>query len=203
MTGELDRDFRRFLGRVPVVAAAVGSLAVSALAVGVLRWRHFGRVDLLDSTARGLGLAALAAASFAAIAIAADLVLGFPRGLNVPWPRSLAVYPVMAVVAEVAFHLAPLAMLILALDPAADGELGAVATGCLIVVALIEAGYQARASRRSGSRSALVAFVVAHVATLGFLQLLLLWGHGLVAMVAFRLVYYGAWHIAWGALRLR
>lgn len=42
------------------------------------------------------------------IAVAADFAIRFPAGMNVAFPQSLAFYPAMAFVAEVAFHVVPL-----------------------------------------------------------------------------------------------
>jgi hypothetical protein len=199
---QLAGDFGRFLGRVPVIVAAVGSVAFAAAALALLRSRDFGRVDVLDLSARGLGAAAVAAVAFAVITIVADRTMGFPDDINVPWPRALVVYPVMAIIAEAIFHIAPAAVLVLVFELSVDGDLTATVLSCLAAVALLESAYQVRAGLVAGMRTNLLLFVAVHLTVLGLAQLLLLWGFGVAAMVVFRLVYYAAWHVVWGWLRL-
>ena len=202
MTRALAHEFRRFLGGVPASVAVAGSCAAGAASIALLRSRDWGRVDILDWSARGAVGAVVAALGFTLIAVVADRTIGFPADINVPWPLAFAFYPMIAVVAEVVFHLVPLAVLALVLGLQFDDGLGAAGYVCLTIVALIETTYQVAASRRAAARGALAMFVGVHLFVIGAAEMMLLWRFGVAAMLLFRLVYYAGWHIVWGRLRL-
>jgi hypothetical protein len=134
---------------------------------------------------------------FAAAAIAADLTAGFPRDTNVPWPHAWLLYPSIALVAEVAFHLLPLAGLAWVTGSRFRGRRIDTRTMALVVpVAAVEPVAQIALG------TGLPAFTVVHVYAFGVVQLLLLRRYGYLPMLWFRLGYYLLWHILWGAARL-
>jgi hypothetical protein len=116
----------------------------------------------------------------------------------VPWPNAFVVYSVVALIAEV-LHVVPLALLTLPLGLRCEGDAGAVAIECVVVVALVETGYQVTASR--GARAALVVFVGADLTVIGATQMLLPWRFGVGAMFVFRLAHDTRWHIVRDRLR--
>ena len=187
----------RFVGPIPVpiVAAAAGVAGIGALAF--LERRGFWRCSTGATTARGVVIAGAAAAPFAAAAIGVDVAVGFPADTNVAWPQAWAVYPVIAVVAEAALHLVPLGGLVwLTRSRFDDQRLTARTWALVLATAAVEPAVQVVLG------SALWAFVVPHVFVIGVVELLLLRRFGYVPMVAFRFVYYLAWHVLWGQARL-
>lgn len=198
--------FRPYLGPVHPVAAIALLGALGALALS--RLRPLGRPVSRGAGAslRGAARAPLVAGLFAAAAIAVDLTLRFPRDINVPLPESLLFYPAIAFVAETAFHVLPLWLLLTLLSallrkPASGGA--AMAT-CLLLAASIEPVFQVRAALSGGHAFAAIDLYVAiHVLAFNLVQLSEFRRFGLVSMVALRLAYYFLWHIAWGGLRLR
>jgi hypothetical protein len=197
----LPRDFRRFFGPIPPALVLAGSLVIGVIAVDALRSRGWGSVDAWSHSAAGFTAASMFAVAFAVVAVIADCTLRFDVDINVRWPGSLVFYPVIAPVAETVFHLVPLAVLATALDLDFD-DLGRRVIIVIVLVASIEAVFQALAASDL-DHLALTAFVIVHLFAIGLAELFLFWRHGLAAMVAFRLVYYSLWHIAWGYLRLR
>ncbi len=199
----LPHDFRRFLGPVPPALVLAASGVLGAIAVDVLRSRGWGRVDVWSYSATGFRSAAAFAVAFAVVVVIADCTLTFDADINVRWPGSLVFYPVIAPIAETVFHLVPLAVLATALDLDFDTpDLGRRAMVAIVLVASIEAVFQAVAAS-DADHVALTAFVIVHLFAIGLAELLLFWRYGLVAMLAFRLMYYSLWHIGWGYLRLR
>jgi hypothetical protein len=188
----------RFVGPLPgpIVVASAGAAGLGALAF--LERRGFWRCCTRATTIRGIGVAVAATLPFAVVAIGVDTAVGFPRDTNVAWPQAWIVYPVIAVVAEAAFHLLPVSGLVwLTRSRFTDSGLDGPAIGLVLAAAAVEPAAQAALG------SALLPFVVPHVLLIGVGQLLLLRYFGYVPMVAFRLSYYLAWHVLWGDARLR
>jgi hypothetical protein len=125
--------------------------------------------------------------------IAIDLVTGFPRNMNVPIPEAFVFYPAVALLAEVQFHLLPLAVLIWFLRDRAP------LPWLFAPVVFAEPVFQAMYATGPAVQSALV---FASVSLVSAAQLWLFRHHGFGAMIALRLVFYFFWHIAWGTARL-
>ncbi len=190
-------SFDRFLGGLPpaLVVAVAGVAGLGALER--LERRGFWRRACRAQTVQGLAVASVALLPFAAAAIAADLSAGFPRDTNVPWPNAWLLYPSVALVAESAFHLLPLAGLAWATGSRFRGRRVDRRTVALVLpVAAVEPVVQIALG------TGLPAFTVVHVYAFGVVQLLLLRRYGYLPMLWFRLGYYLLWHILWGAARL-
>lgn len=190
-------DLERFVGPLPapVVVAAAGVAGLGALAF--LARRGFWRCGTRATVARGVGVAAATALPLACVAIGVDVAVGFPIDTNVAWPQAWVVYPVIAVAAETAFHLLPLGGLVwLTRSRFDDLRLTRRTWALVLAAAAVEPAAQAVLG------SALLPFVVPHVALVGVVQMLLLRRFGYVPMAAFRLIYYLAWHVLWGHARL-
>lgn len=181
-------------------APVVGLPALGVVGYGALRFLE--RRGVWAPTAKRwrpgtFPVAVAAAIPFGAAAIAVDVAFRFPEDPNVEWPASLVFYPTIALAAEVAFHLAPLAGLtLLSRSWFTDRSLGLRAAALLAAVAAVEPVFQVLAD------SSHKWFVVPHVYLIGVVQLALLRTYGYVPMMALRLAYYLIWHVAWGALRV-
>lgn len=184
-------DFARFFGPLPapLVVPALAALGYWALTTLDTRGYRTGSMQSGPLAARiflgGLALSALP--------ISIDLIQPFSAGINIPSPRGLIFYPVMAVVAEVQFHLLPLALLALVL-PRARPSLWLV-----LPVALIEPAFQVVLGGGPALQSGLVAL---HVGIFNLVQLWLFFRNGFLAMILLRLGFYLGWHVIWGAARL-
>jgi len=196
--------FTPYLGSLhPALGIAlVGALGLLCLA-GLDRLRSVWAAPPLAGT-HSFIVMAIAASALAALTITMDVVLGFPRDINVPWPQAWLFYPAVGLVAEVVFHLVPLlllAALISRIPTLAGTRLGAVL--CLAGAAAAEPAFQVALSvGRSGGMTLLDVYVAAAVFAFGLLQLAAFQRFGFAAMYALRLVYYLWWHILWGAWRL-
>ena len=113
------------------------------------------------------------------------------------WPEAWLLYPSIAVVAETAFHLLPLAGLTWVSRSQLTGRgLSPRVWSLILATAAVEPVSQVVLG------SALPGFVVPHVYAIGVVQLMLLRRYGYVPMLWFRLCYYLLWHVLWGAARL-
>jgi len=182
--------FQRFLGRInPVLAIIVIVLVGSAL----MFLFDLGRYILVA------GLAGLVAA----VMIFVDIRVVFPETLNVLLPQSLLYYPVIDYAVQVLFHLLPLSLiLVLITSISKSTQFTGLVWPCILLTALLEPLLQT--SFFAGEYTIwTVAFVGLHVFVFNVIELALFKRYDFVSMYWFRLVYYIAWHIVWGNLRLR
>ncbi|MEW9919146.1 hypothetical protein AB2B41_06005 [Marimonas sp. MJW-29] len=125
--------------------------------------------------------------------IAIDLLHPFPRDTHVVLPRSLLFYPAIAMVAEVVFHLVPLA---------AAAALSAQRRPRVLLVlpaVLTEPLFQAAFS---GGLTIQAILVFGNVTLISAAQVWLFLRLGFAAMIGLRLAFYLFWHVIWGTLRL-
>ncbi len=193
-------DFERFIGDVsPIVVVAVAG-AVGSSALRVLD--SAGWVGS-DPTRKGLARSTVLALGLGAAIIVADSALGFSEGINVSWPSSILFYPVMAFIAEVAFHLVPLALVVIASKRWVQRRPRAISgVGPIVAVALFEAVYQVVGSSGVATSPWLLGYLAFHMMAFAVAGLIALRRYGFGAMMWLRLVYYAIWHVAWGVLRL-
>ncbi|MEZ4589340.1 MAG: hypothetical protein R2909_23440 [Gemmatimonadales bacterium] len=189
-----------FGGLEPVVATAiVATIGIAA----ILTLRRGGWFVLAGPPNRaGLRLAFLLATLFAVGAIGFDLLARFPRGINEPLPVAAGFYPLMGLVAETVFHLAPLALVLGIGGRVWPDRREGLVLAAIVVAAAIEPAFQVRAGLAAGRLSGTDLFVVPHVLGFNLAQLWLLRRYDLLSMLALRMGYYLYWHLAWGALRL-
>lgn len=191
-----DADFERFLGGVPPVVA-VGAAGL----VGIAALRSLDRAGWVGSDPGGRGMlrATGFALGFGVAILIADSVSGFGEAINIAWPTSVVFYPVMAFVAEVAFHLVPLALVVAASRGGQGARAGA---NPVVAVALIEAAYQFLGSSTADTSPWLMGYLFFHMIAFGFVGLTSLRRSGFASMMWMRLFYYLIWHVIWGVLRL-
>ncbi len=190
-------DFERFIGPLPPTLTVVAAGALGAGALWLLEGRGFWRAACRSRTVRGLAIATLATLPFAAVAMAVDVAVGFPPDVNVAWPDAWLFYPTIALVAEAAFHLLPLAGLTWVSGARFRGRALDRRVWALV---LSTAAVEPLAQLALGS--SLPAFVMPHVYLFGIVQLLLLRRYGYLPMLWLRVCYYLLWHVLWGAARL-
>jgi hypothetical protein len=130
--------FRRFFGRMnPILVIGVASV-VGAIALWVLQ-TNYGYVILKGRmTLRGVVLSLALATALAVAIVITDFLTRYPEDINVPVPQALLFYPAVGFVAEVIFHILPLALMLLVLAPLAGGfgKERVVWLGTLIVAAI-------------------------------------------------------------------
>jgi hypothetical protein len=181
---------------VSVLASAVGAAALwvlqSSYGFAILKGR---------TTLRGVALSAVLATVLAVAIVVADLFMRYPQDTNVPAPQSLLFYPAVGFVAEILFHVLPLALLLLALKPLVPrlGMERVVWLGILLV-AVLEPTFQVLFKGDAFTWRA--AYTWIHVFLIAFLQLCVFRRFDFVTMYSLRLFYYAYWHVLWGVIRL-
>jgi hypothetical protein len=197
------RPFQRYFGSInPLLAVALVTVA-GVVSLGFLQSRGWFAIVSPGRSRQGLAVAASLATLFALTVVPADLLIRFPRDLNVPPPQSLFFYPVIGYVVELAFHALPLALLLLLLGPFWKRlRPNSLVWLCIFLVSALEPILQVRLGSSSHSFSWADGFVALHVFAFNVLQLYVFRRYDFVSMYAFRLVYYLYWHIIWGYLRL-
>lgn len=197
-----DEHFRRFLGSADplFVVAAMAVLGGSCLAV----LRLIGRLEILKgpTTLRGMGFSAVAATLLASAIIVADFIVRYPEDINVPVPEALLFYPVIGFVAEIFFHVLPMAVLSLA------GQLlcGRMSTQRMLWIAMaLAAGTEPtfQVTFMADPFSWAAVYTWFHVFVIACLQLYVFRRFDFISMYSFRLFYYAYWHIIWGVIRIQ
>lgn len=181
------------LGRIPLLAAVMFAAGLGLPIMGYLG-RHGVTPTPPPALTLPQALAMVTAGALLAMPpIAIDLAYPFPTDLNVPLPAALLFYPAIALVAEVAFHLAPFAILAAMLPNQWPVWLR------LAPAIAVEPAFQALSLTGPPVQAWLV---VANVGLISAVQIWLFTRIGFAAMIGLRLGFYAAWHIVWGAARL-
>jgi hypothetical protein len=116
-------------------------------------------------------------------------------------PQALWFYPIIGLVAEAVFHLAPLSVLLAATRIVAPRvSTNRRAWACIALVALVEPTFQVVFT--AGISPVTSALVGLHVLGISVAQLVIFRRFDFASMYVMRLVYYLWWHIVWGTLRL-
>lgn len=195
--------YQRFLGATnPLpIFAVVSLLGIVSLALLLSQGRFvIYRAENWKGLPRYFALALL----FGGNAILIDLNIVFPADMNVPFPASLLFYPAIDFLVQIVFHVLPLTLLLFASSWLfkKTGREKTIWIG-IVVVALLEPIYQMIDMHSVNSYSLwAVVLVGLHVYVINFVELLVFKRYDFVAMYLFRLVFYAAWHIVWGAARL-
>jgi hypothetical protein len=193
--------FRRFYGEVNAIAVILGAAAAGAAALWVLQSTYQFTLLKGRATLRGMALSAASATLLAVAIVIADFIVRYPQDLNVPMPQALLFYPAIGFVAEIVFHIVPLALVLLALKPFAGwmGE-GRAVWGGILLVAVVEPTFQVLFLGSALTWADVYTWV--HVFAIAVLQLVVFRRFDFASMYAFRLFYYAYWHILWGVIRL-
>ncbi len=190
--------YARFFGTAPAFAVLPATMVLGLILLPFLvrmRW-----VSASIPTGKELVGIVILASLFAAPTIAVDWIAPFGADINAPLPVALAFYPAIAFLVEVVFHLLPLAILAgIAWLAGADPRWFLPAA---LLVALAEPVFQVIFGATPDAPLWRDVYLVVHLFAFSLVQLWLLRHKGFLGALAFRLVYYGWWHIIWGWLRL-
>jgi uncharacterized Tic20 family protein len=194
--------FRRFFGELNALIVVVLASIIGAVAIWLLQEKYNFVLFMGKGTIQGLKLSAVLASVLAIAIVVADFFIRYPEDTNVPIPQALLFYPAVGFVAEIIFHVLPLALLLIFLNPLASwiGKERVVWLGILVVAAL-EPTFQVLFEGKSFTWGS--AYTWIHVFAIAFLQMYVFRRFDFVSMYSFRLVYYGYWHILWGVIRLK
>ena len=133
--------------------------------------------------------------------IAADLWWAdYPADLNTDLPEALLYYPVMGFMAEVVFHLIPLAFFIFLFSLITHWNMNRILWVSIVVSAFAEPFFQVLASPESDDLTRVYTGI--HVFLFSLVQLWVFKKYDFVSMFIVRLLFYAIWHIGWGSLRL-
>jgi len=193
--------FRRFFGETNAILVIVLASVVGAAALWVLQSSHEFVILRGRTTLRGVALSAVLATVLGVAIVVADVIIRYPQDMNVPVPQALLFYPAVGFVAEIIFHVLPLVLLLLVLNPLV-GRLGRnqVVWLGILLVAVLEPTFQVLFEGKAFTWGA--AYTWIHVFAIAFLQLGVFRRFDFVSMYSFRLFYYAYWHILWGTIRL-
>lgn len=194
--------FRKYFGEPnPILMVILGSV-VGAAALWVLQSRFEFAILTARTTLRGMAMSSALATMLAVAIVIADFLIRYPQDMNVPVPEALLFYPAVGFVAEIIFHVLPLALLLLALNPLA-GSLGTerVVWLGILLVAITEPTFQVLFEGKPFTWGA--AYTWIHVFAIAALQLYMFRRFDFVSMYSFRLFYYTYWHVLWGVIRLK
>ncbi len=194
--------FQRFFGRINPMLAVAMATVVGGVSLTLLQ--SLGKFEILRGreTLRGMAVSAGMATLLAVAIIIADFFIRYPKDINVPVPEALLFYPTIGFVAEITFHVLPLALLLLILAPLRKrlGTDRLVWVG-IAIAAVSEPTFQIVFTGESFSLAS--AYTWVHVFAIAFLQLYVFRHYDFVSMYSFRLIYYAYWHIMWGMIRLK
>ncbi len=174
------------LGAPPLLMLAAATVAGTASLVVLRQGGFFGE----GPAGSGFGAALRLATALALPVVLVDLARPFPASAAVPWPAAWLFYPAIAVVAAAALNLVPLALIHLATGRPA------LAIGAALLAE--PAVHWAFGGALPGWQRV---FVAVQAAAFGLVGLSLLRRHGVLALLAFRVVYAVHWHILWGEAR--
>jgi hypothetical protein len=172
---------------LPVVVIAAGALLPLLNIIESRRSRNTGTI----STVAISGLCVLGGV-LTLPAILIDLAIPFPQDLNVPLPEALLFYPAIALVAEVTFHLIPLAVLSVIASRRPSSPL--VFLPAVAAEPLFQFALNSGATLQSW-------LVLGNVSLISAVQIWLFLRFGAGSMIALRLIYYLCWHVLWGLQR--
>ena len=194
--------FRRFFGELNALVVVVFASIIGAVALWLLQEKFHFVLFMGDRTIQGLKMSAVLASALAILIVVADFFIRYPEDTNVPIPQALLFYPSVGFVAEILFHVLPLALLLILLNPLSSwiGK-DRVVWGGILNEAFHEPTYQLVFGGKSFTWGS--AYTWIHVFAIAFLQLYVFRRFDFVSMYSFRLIYYGYWHILWGVIRLR
>ena len=196
--------FRPYFGNLnPLLAVALVSV-LGFVSLGYLRSRGWFEIYVAAKSRAGIAVSAAIATLFALEAVFADLLIRFPRDLNVPPPSSLLFYPAIGYVVEICFHALPLAILLAALGLVfTRPNANRLVWPCIVLAAAIEPVVQIGLGSSGHLMSWANAYVGLQVLAINLVQLYIFRRYDFVSMYSFRLIYYLYWHILWGYFRLR
>ncbi len=196
-------SFARFLGDWPPLPVMVVVVIIGGACLWLLLARGWSQADPRWGVGRPLRSSVVAALVFATFAVSFDVVIPFRRDMNVAWPWSALYYPAIGFIAEIVFHVLPLALLALIggrrFDTVGGGRRALIA---IIIVATVETGFQVADSISTDATPATTVFVALHLFAIGLYELTAFRRVGFVALLEFRIGYYLLWHVVWGHIRL-
>lgn len=138
----------------------------------------------------------------ASIAILIDIWFKYSENINILFPDSLLFYPSIGFLAEMIFHIIPLALILLVLSKIIKNfNPKRYILIFIIIISLIEPIFQAF-SIPSHFPLWVSVYMSFHLFLFNAIQLYFFNRYDFFSMYSFRLVYYILWHIIWGYIRL-
>ena len=140
---------------------------------------------------------------FGVIIIVIDLFFPFSEGINVPFPQSLLFYPIIGYVAEIAFHLVPLTIILTLSTKAFEhSDRKRILLIAIFLVALMDPVFQLLSGGTGEYNIWITGLITCHIFLVNLFEVNLFRKYDFMTMYIFRLMYYLHWHIIWGYLRL-
>lgn len=191
--------FKKFLGDLqPVPVLLLGGFA--GFAALQYTAKNAGIQPLNTHIGREIRYPVLAALGFGMAIIVIDLLAPLPQDINVAYPASLFFYPAIGLIAELLFHVLPIALFVFIFNtfklfPEAEKRLIA----ALLLTAFIEPIYQVNFMHQPAGITVIIGL---HILLINLAQMWVFKRSGLYSMYLLRISYYVIWHIGWGWFRL-
>jgi hypothetical protein len=184
------------------IARPVAPVAAAA-GLGFLGWMLVSRRSWIPAGTGGLAgyrPALVIGLALPIPAIIVDGLGGFARELNAPAPDSFLFYPSVAVVAELVFHVAPLAIaaMLATVFHRAGRAFQFLGFGAAVAIEPVLQVVWGRELSPGWAN----AYVGVHVLAFNVVGVYLLRRFGILRVILYRLSYYLVWHVLWGYLRL-
>jgi hypothetical protein len=163
--------FKIYFGGLPPVLLTAAVCAVGA--AGLLLLKKLAGFQLVSGrrTLRGIAVSAGLATILGVEIAVADLFIRYPADTNVPIPQAFLFYPTIGFVAEVIFHLVPLALLVLLLSPFKHRvAIKRIVTAGIVLTAFAEPAFQILF--KGDALTWASAYTFGHVFAIAFLQLM-------------------------------
>jgi hypothetical protein len=192
--------FYRFLGNINPLAAILISIVagfflltylISKTPFAIYKKRNIKSYSIV------IGIALL----FGMEVIAADIwFVEYSADINILFPKSLLVDPVIGYIVEVFFHLLPISIIIMFLSSFRKLSLSKIVWISIITVSILEPLYQIWFTSQNSSFT--IIYTGIHVFLFSLTQLLIFKRFDFISMYLFRIIFYSIWHILWGYFRL-
>jgi len=181
--------FQPFFRNIPPLLAVSVISVLGVVSLCFLSSHHGFEMAVGSEGLNGVAGSSAFATMFAVAIVLADLVVAFPCR-HVPQQQSLLFYPTMAYVAEIVFHILPLAILLALLGPICTSrDSTTLLWVCIILASCPEPIVQLSWRSSESPLSWVDVYVGLHVFAFNTLQL---------SMHACRLAYDIEWPIVWG-----
>ena len=193
--------FQPFFRDIPPVFAVSVISVLGVVSLGSLSSCGWFELQSKGGSLTGVAWSTAFATLFVVVIVLVDLVIVFPYQ-HVPPPQSLLFYPTIAYVAEIVFHILPLATLLALLGPmCTNWDSSKLLWVCIILASCPEPIFHMSWRSSESTRLWVDVYVALHVFAFNVLQLALFRRYDFVSMYVCRLTYYLEWHIVWGYAR--
>lgn len=196
--------FQQFIAGTNPLIACIAIVITGFILLSFLLYKDWFAIYIKENLKKIFRSSCLALL-FVPISILVDSKVGFPADMNILFPQSLFFYPVIGFFVEILFHVLPLSLLLILMASIFKKALYKNIAGiCVFIVSLPEPIYQTMLMA-STNHYPLWSLVIVwfNLFLFNLSQLIIFKRYDFISMYSFRLMYYLAWHMIWGYIRLQ